>query len=95
MRFRPGQSGNPKGRPKVGTSLSEYIRLLGGANGKAYVDKLHAIATEEHPNVNARMQACQILLERGFGKPVQPVTGEEGAGPVVIKHVYATASDAD
>ncbi len=72
-RFGPGNNANPRGRPPVGESIAEYIRHLSGANGKVYVDKLHAIATEEHKNVMARMQAIGVLLERGFGKPPQDV----------------------
>lgn len=71
MKFRPGQSGNPKGRPKTGHSLAEYIRQLGGENGKLYVDKLHALAVEPHDNINARLTAIGLLLDRGFGKPPQ------------------------
>ena len=36
-----GVSGNPKRRPRAGEALSEYIRELGGPDGKVYVDKLH------------------------------------------------------
>jgi hypothetical protein len=84
MPFQPGRSGNPRGRPPTGTSVAEYIRQLGGENGKAYADKLHAIAVGEHDNVNARLTAIGILLERGFGKPPQDVN-LGGESPIVIQ----------
>jgi hypothetical protein len=73
MGFKPGNRANPKGRPPVGTSLAEYIRKLGGPDGKVYADKLHAIAVEPHKNVQARMTAIGILFDRGFGKTPQDV----------------------
>lgn len=73
MPFKPGQVANPKGRPPVGHSLAECIRKLGGKDGKVYAQKLHDIATLPHDNVNARMTAIGMLLERGFGKPPQDV----------------------
>lgn len=73
MPFQPGQSGNPKGRPKTGIALAEYVRKKGGKNGKLYVDKLHEIATGQHDNLKARLQALNILLDRGWHKPVQGI----------------------
>lgn len=69
MPFKPGNNANPKGRPPTGQSLAEYIRKLGGENGKVYADKLHAIAVEPHENVNARLVAIDKLMERGYGSP--------------------------
>ena len=73
MPFQPGNNANPKGRPPTGTSLAEYIRKLGGEDGKVYADKLHAIAVEPHDNVNARMTAINTLLERGYGSPPKDI----------------------
>ena len=38
-----------------------------GADGREYVDKLHALATGPHTDTKARLQAIRILLERGWG----------------------------
>ena len=42
----------------------------------------------EHPPA-ARVQAANILLDRGWGKPPQAHTGENGEGDirVVIRHI--------
>lgn len=94
--FKPGQSGNPNGRPKTGTSLAEYIRKLGGEDGKVYADKLHTIAVETHDNVNARMTAIGILLERGYGSPPKDinVTGTLETQTTVIHEYHDKPPDA-
>lgn len=86
--FKPGQVANPRGRPKTGTSIAEYIRKLGGENGKVYVDELHRQATT-HQDVRIRQTALGLLLDRGFGKPPQDVnlSGQvDSVTTVVHKH---------
>lgn len=73
MPFVKGQSGNPKGRKPVGTTMAEYIRKIGGQNGEIYVDKLHQLATQPHDDARVRIMAIQVLVERGFGRPPQDV----------------------
>ena len=72
-RFRPGQSGNPKGRPPGGTALAERIRALAGDNGASYVQMLDGIARDEDAPTMFRIAAIKILLDRGWGKAPQEV----------------------
>ena len=81
--FRKGESGNPAGRPRSGEALAEYIRELGGPDGRIYVDKLHALAVGEHKDSRSRLAAIDILLERGFGKPPQPIEHSGSIGSTV------------
>ena len=67
--FPKGVSGNPKGRPRSGEALADYIRELSGPDGKVYVDTLHAIAVGQHKDARSRLTALSLLLERGFGRP--------------------------
>ena len=77
MRFRPGQSGNPNGRPRTGKSIAERIRQKGGEDGGAYVDILHGIATNTKEPTKIRIEAVKVLMQRGFGAIPQEVTLEE------------------
>ena len=71
MPFKPGVSGNPLGRPRVGSALAEYIRELGGPDGRVYVNALHEIATSRTKDLKSRLAAIVILLDRGFGRAAQ------------------------
>lgn len=84
MPFKKGNNANPKGRPRTGQSLAEYIRKLAGQNGKTYADILHNIAVHSE---DERMQvtALGILIERGYGKvPLMDADPTQGQPTRVI-----------
>jgi hypothetical protein len=45
----------------------------------------------------ARVAAAQALLDRGWGKPAQTHTGEDGGGPiqVILRHIVDTTADTE
>jgi len=65
--FKPGQSGNPTGRPKS----DKTIRELAKEQTEGALQTLIAIATDPMASDAARVQACNSLLDRGWGRPVQ------------------------
>lgn len=67
MPFAPGQSGNPSGRPKVDFEVRELAR----EHGREAIERLVEIMRGD--NLSLARAACEALLDRGFGKPVQSV----------------------
>jgi hypothetical protein len=82
--FKPGQSGNPGGRPKASNRVRELARALTEDAIKALHEGLSAtrtvnvggdaIETADHPT---RIFAAQVLLDRGWGKPTIAVEESE------------------
>ncbi len=79
-KFQPGQSGNPGGRPageaKVRSAAQEHTEAAIGVLASALSD----------PDPRVQIKAAEVLLDRGWGKATQPVTGEDG-GPVEVKNL--------
>lgn len=87
MPFQKGQSGNPGGRPKESPELKAAAR----AHTKAAVETLAKIMKSGKFPPAARVSAAQALLDRGWGKAAQPITGEDdGALKIEIVKYAAT-----
>ena len=67
--FVKGQSGNPTGRPKA---LQDVIDLA-RSHTVDVITVLHEIAMNKRAAAVARVSAGNSLLDRGWGKPVQPI----------------------
>ncbi len=65
--FKPGQSGNPLGRPKADATIRDLAR----AHTAGAIQTLAEIASNPKASDSARVQACSCLLDRGWGKPPQ------------------------
>lgn len=78
--FVKGQSGNPGGLPK---GMAE-LKALARQHAPAAIDTLASIMRDSLTPPAARVSAATALLDRGFGKPVQAVTGADGESPLQI-----------
>jgi len=67
MPWKPGESGNPGGRPKA---VREALALAREKSKRA-VERL--IEWMESSNPKASVVACMAILDRAAGKPVQSV----------------------
>jgi hypothetical protein len=68
----PGSSPNPGGRPKV----IEDIRALAREHSPAALETLRHIA-DNGKQESARVAAAIALLDRAYGKPTQPLAGDD------------------
>ncbi|MBX9697907.1 MAG: hypothetical protein K2X74_00665 [Acetobacteraceae bacterium] len=68
-RFVPGQSGNPSGQPKGVAEVREAAR----AHTKLAMDTLAEVCRNRKASASARVSAAIGLLDRGWGKAVQPL----------------------
>ena len=66
--FKPGQSGNPHGRPKV---LADVRGLARTYTADAVAALVRIVRDPKAPQA-AQVAAAQAILDRGWGKAVQP-----------------------
>jgi hypothetical protein len=90
-KFKPGETGNPKGRPPAAKGLREELIRRFGEDGKPLVDRLDALSTHRNPKV--ALPATELLVAYFAGKPTQQLqhTGADG-GPVSLMLLEASGT---
>ena len=68
--FPKGVSGNPGGRPKVLSDVQDLARK----RSPDAINTLAAIMDDQKAPPAARVAAANSLLDRGYGKPTQPIS---------------------
>lgn len=82
MAWEKGKSGNPGGRPKDMLGL----RVLARKHTVEAVRTLVQIMKSKLAPEAARVSAATAILDRGYGKPAQAITGADG-GPVQFEKI--------
>jgi hypothetical protein len=67
--FKPGQSGNPNGRPRVLADVQNAAR----EHSAEALETLAQIMCDPKAPAAARISAASALLDRGYGKPSQAI----------------------
>jgi hypothetical protein len=100
-KFQKGMSDNPAGRPRRGRRTAIELRELrelarqhapGCIAGLAQMAGLVPGAKAAH-NETARIAACIALLDRGFGRPEQTISGDSNR-PLLVDFRWADATPA-
>ena len=80
MPFEKGKSGNPGGRPKADVR----VRELAQAQTESAIAGLVRVLEGAESPAAARVSAAVALLDRGWGKPVQTIAGDD-ENPLVAR----------
>lgn len=89
MPFVKGVSPNPGGRPKGMQEVRELARIH---SKKAIMTLVKMLESEQD---RVKVQAAEALLDRGFGKPTQPVAGDDTMPPILVATRLAGLDDAE
>jgi hypothetical protein len=88
--WKPGQSGNPKGRPRAGHSIRELMAMR--VNNDEFVDRVLELAMEGNAT------ALREVLERLDGKVPQGLVGGDGetlTSAITVKLVTSDSGSSD
>ena len=89
--WKPGQSGNPSGRPKSALGIARAIRKQTGDGAELVAFYLEVFRDEDEP-VILRMKAAEWLADRGWGKAMQSIDVAVQAMPIDASAVMARLS---
>ncbi len=62
------------------------VKSLARVHTESAVKVLQSIMSEPSAPANCRVHAAEVLLNRGWGKPTQPISGEDG-NPIKIQAI--------
>ena len=82
--FRPGETGNPGGRPP-----DKEIAALARRYTPDIIRTWVEVCRNAIDNPSARVAAANALADRGYGKPRQEVELSGGMGQALHLHLYA------
>ena len=88
--FKPGQSGNPNGRPKKLPDLEKLLVRVLGSEEENKTGWEVIIEALQKKAAKGDVKAAELLLSRGYGKARQTVDLNHGGG---VNIVFEPATD--
>lgn len=76
--FKPGQSGNPRGRPKQTQEEKDALAIMKAAAPEA-ARMLTEMAMSPNTRADLRVKCAEIVMDRVYGRASQPIEGNLGA----------------
>lgn len=91
--WKPGNSGNPGGRPRSKTTWAAILARVGREKNESGEPRKLRVARVLWAMAEARnIDAIHLLMERMDGKPPQPIAND-ATGAFIIGHVLFEDSD--
>lgn len=81
--FKPGQSGNPGGRPKRTKEEKDALQMIRALCPLA-AEKLREIIENPDVKVSDQLRAIEIIFERTYGRAYATETGDNEPVKVII-----------
>ena len=89
MPFKPGQSGNPKGRPKRTMSDGRHLSDLAKEHTEVALGALVKVLVSKRAQSSAIVQAAAAILDRGWGRPQQQISADLKMRAGIVEEIEA------
>lgn len=80
MAFKPGESGNPSGRPRVPAELVARCREVTDEVVTFWIETMR----NKEERTTERLRASENLMDRGFGKAAQNINANVNDGRLQV-----------
>ena len=82
--WKKGVSGNPTGAAKRKTKDGRTVAEIARETTDDAIAVLVEICKDKDAPAAARVAAADKLLDRGWGRPTQPVSGDDDSAPIQV-----------
>lgn len=96
-RYKPGQSGNPGGRPRKTPAELKAVEMMKQMTPEA-VEVVVQILRNKNASLYARLQAAEIIFNRAMGRPETYLKVDQGeqsveAAAAKLQSLFASGDD--
>jgi hypothetical protein len=87
---KPAGSGRKPGQQNRATLEIKELARAYGPKAIAELARLAGLTKDAgSENEATRVTAIKELIDRGYGRPTQPISGDDDAPPVQVEHAFA------